>query len=285
MQEVPTLQSKLAPSVAPRPLLLDNLPVFPAVALQLINLMDQPESSVHEITDLLRREPALSAEVLRFSNSARYIRHKEQIVDLDTALVVIGLSEARRVSLNAAVRGMIGGALGLPELRHCWTHCIAVATVAEELAPDHGEREGPAYVAGLLHDLGMLALLSLYPSEYRQMLLMVERDEMDWRDGERNTFGWDHEEVGALLVATMGLPASLKSILDSHHDCSNLSQPGMLPLIATADRIADSIGFRVGGFPSQEAIEALIQSMTLANPKRQADEFDRLRDRILAATN
>ena len=53
---------------------------------------------------------------------------------------------------------------------------------------------------------------------------------------------------------------------------------------ATADRIADSIGFRVGGFPSKEDIASVFESVTMANPQRRPEDFEKLRERIVAAT-
>lgn len=280
---MPPLQTPIIKPTRVRPLQFDHLPVFPSVAIELIELMDRQDSSVHQITRILRREPALSAEVLRHSNTAVYIRHKGEVVDLDTALVVMGLAAVRKVSLNAAVRGMIGVALGLPELRHCWTHCVATAVIAEHLAPDHQVRAGAAYVAGLLHDLGMLALLSIYPTEYQQMLLMVERDEVDWRTAEREVFGRDHEQVGSLIIDKMALPASLRPVLTSHHDWEDYAAPGMLPLVACADRVAGAVGFRVGGFPPQESVEALFEYVSAANPRRTVEEIEALHGRIADA--
>ena len=250
-----------------------------------MDLLDQPECSVHEITNLLRREPTLAAEVLRVSNSARYLRHKEPILELDTALVVIGLAEARHVALNAAIRGMIGPALGMPELRHCWSHCIAVAIVAEELSVDYGQRNGSAYIAGLLHDLGMLALLALHPDEYIEMLSNIEQDERDWRESEREAFGWDHEQLGALVIETLELPADLAPIASQHHDCADLSQRSMLALVAAADLIAASLGFQVGESARYATVEEMLMTVTLANSARTAEEIVRLRGRIEHATN
>src|SRR5690606_12472128 len=132
----------------------------------------------------------------------------------------------RRIALNAAVRGMIGGALGLPELRRCWGHCVAVAIVAEACADAYDVPRGRAYSAGLLHDLGMLALLTLYPAEYQQLLLLADRDDRDLRRSEREVFGQDHEMVGGELVGRIGLPTELRPILSNHHDCDDLAQPG-----------------------------------------------------------
>src|SRR5690606_34397387 len=99
-------------------------------------------------------------------NSALYQRRQAGVVDLDMALVLIGLAKARRVSLNAAVRGLIGSALGMPELRRCWAHSVATAMLAERLSGDYEIAPGRAYAMGLLHDLGALALLALYSEEY-----------------------------------------------------------------------------------------------------------------------
>ncbi len=278
---------QIAPAAADRPpiryLEVHHLPAFPAVALELMDLLDRPECSVHDVTAILRREPTLAAEVLKVSNSALYFRHKEEILDLDTALVVIGLAEARRVALNAAIRGMIGSALGVPELRLCWSHCIAVALISETLSARFGQHGGRAYVAGLLHDLGMLAILSLYPAEYREMLLLLKRDGTDWRAAERDTFGRDHEQVGAALAKQMGLPTALWPILSHHHDCPDCSQPTMMSLVAMSDRIAALLGYQVGERSPYSSLDDLFSQTPPPGPMPDAEEFERLRARIEAS--
>ncbi len=263
---------------------LERLPVFPSIALELMDLLDEPECSVRQIAEVLRREPTLAAEVLAVSNSARYIRLKEAVLDLDRAVVVIGLAEARRVALNAAVRGMIGGALGLPEFRRCWGHCVAAAIVAEACADAYGAPKGRAYAAGLLHDLGMLALLTLYPDEYQKLLLLADREDKDLRQSEWEVFGQDHEMVGGELVARMGLPAELRPVLSNHHDCVDITQSGLRPLIAASDRIANLLGYRAGGCaPADEAGE-LLAAMRLSTPQAREAFLSDLVRRIALAT-
>ena len=250
------------PVAHPQPLPFERLPVFPAVALELIEMLDAPEASMQQISRLLRREPTMAAEILKVANSALYQRRQAGVVDLDMALVLIGLAKARRVSLNAAVRGLIGSALGMPELRRCWAHSVATAMLAERLSGDYEILPGRAYAMGLLHDLGALALLALYSEEYSRMMLLIELDESDWRASERLIFGIDHEQAGAQLVHRMGLPASMGPVLSSHHDC-DLSSRDAVSLVGGASLLADSLGLGIGAEAKRRRPEDVLRLLPL----------------------
>ncbi|MBI1353392.1 MAG: HDOD domain-containing protein [Acidobacteria bacterium] len=281
----PSTDPTAAALVTPQGFSFDRLPVFPAVALELISLLDDQEASVQDIATVLRREPALAAEAIKVSNSARYARHQGAILDLDTALVVIGMKEARRVCLNAAVRGLIGAALGMPELRRLWRHSVASAILTEYLSEDYDIPAGRAYALGLLHDLGALALLAMHPEEYRRLIVLYDHEPVDWREAERRIFGMDHEQVGALLVDHMGLPESMRAALSQHHD-SDLGLRGCEAcLVGAASLLAETIGSGIGGDLVQSPPEALLARMPLRDPAARLAGLPAIAEKIQDAVS
>jgi HD-like signal output (HDOD) protein len=163
---------------ADRNFILRHLPVFPAVALELIDLIDRRASDVAVITRMLGRDPGLSAEVLRQANSALSSPRKT-VSDLSDAVNRLGADQTCNVAMKAACRGLVSPALGRPELRSCWERCVASAILASALAPELGFVAGQAYTAGLLHDIGCLALVAVYPDRYLEALQNM-RDGAGW---------------------------------------------------------------------------------------------------------
>lgn len=224
---------------AERTFVLRNLPVFPAVALELIDLVDQGTSDAAGMARLLGRDPALSAEVLKQANSARYTRRRG-VSDLGEAVMMLGTDQTCRVAMGAACRGLVAPALGRPELRRCWEHSLASAILAAALAPELGQRTGPAYTAGLLHDIGCLALVAVYPDRYMEALRLTHEDGLAWLEAERQVFGVSHCSVGRWVIDEWRLPDELWDAVIHHHD-ERPFESTMVTLIAVASTVANVI--------------------------------------------
>lgn len=229
--------SSHAIAVTDRDSILRHLPVFPAVALELIELTDQGACDASGIARLLRRDPALSAEVLRQANSAQFARRRD-VSELGEAVTLLGTDQTCRIAMSAACRGLVAPALGRPELRRCWEHCIAAAILAAALAPLFEQRPGHAYSAGLLHDIGCLALVAVYPDRYVEALRLAHEAALPWLESERQVFGVDHCRVGGWVAEEWGLPDDLRQVVVRHHDDLPL-QPTLIPLVAVADTVAN----------------------------------------------
>lgn len=127
-----------------------------------------------------------------------------------------------------------------------------------------------AYTAGLMHDVGRLALAVLRPKEYAALLEAHIGPPRSILSAERELFGFDHCEAGRCLVADWKLPASFTLIVSDHHP-SGGREPvwGMPAIINLSCRIADTVGFAV--FPGCEtsAYEDLLEEL----PERERKVF------------
>src|SRR5437867_8538874 len=107
-----------------KPWALKALPPFPAVALQLLSLLDNTDVPLKKIVDLLRMDPALSAELLRVANSALY-GFVQRIDTVKHAVVVLGSENVKRLALTVALSKFAKGFLRHENLRSCWDHVVA----------------------------------------------------------------------------------------------------------------------------------------------------------------
>lgn len=219
-----------------RPWIFRDLPVFPAVALELIDILEDSAVSIQPVIDLLKRDPALCAEMLRVANSARFQRRRP-VTDLHRAVAVLGNANTRRIALQAALRGLFAGSMHVEELHLCWEHCIRTADVAEALAPFIDYAPERAYTAGLLHDIGRLALLALYPHEYARLLQVAADKGLPLLDCEASLFDIDHCKAGAWLAERWRLPADFAEIAARHHADSGESR-SIVSLVAVAQNVS-----------------------------------------------
>lgn len=220
-----------------------NLPSLSAVVVDLLQSMDNENADTRQLAEKLSRDQALSAKVLRLANSSFYgLRGK--VVSIGDAIVVLGLHGVRSLAIAAAVAGVFSektGASGcISGLGVFWRHSIAVALFAKALAHQRKLNDGNAFVAGLLHDIGRLALACCFPGH----LAAVEKDRIvtgdSWLTAERRVLGFDHAEVGALLADYWCFPALLTQTIGLHHVPESCNEP-----LVGVVHLADFLGHRL----------------------------------------
>ncbi len=265
-----------------RPWAFRDLPPFPGVALKLLNLLDEDDVSMKTVSDLIRADPAISAEILRVSNSAMYGVSRE-IDNVAHALVVLGTETVKRLALTISLGRFCGAFLQDRSLRVCWDHSIACALVCQDLATMIGEPKDRAYTAGLLHDVGRLAILSCYPTEYGTMLSVARENSFDELDAERQLFEIDHCAAGAILATEWKLPEDFVEAISTHH--SGEPSDSMIPsLVAAGTAIADRLGYsvlRVEDF--DRSILDVIQQLPLEDFGTSAERIENLKPAIETA--
>jgi putative nucleotidyltransferase with HDIG domain len=216
---------------------------------------------VKEVVKLLRMDPALAAEILRVSNSPLYglSRHVDSV---SHAVVVLGGDAVKRLALTVALGRFAKNFIKHRELRRCWDHSVASALIAEELAAFAGQGRDRAYTAGLLHDIGRLALLACYPNEYENLLAVASENDLDFLTTEKRLFQSDHCAVGHWLCKSWNLPADLTEAIACHHQ-PNLAEGSLASLIAVADGLAAALGYGTMDLKTEPALPDLIAPLVV----------------------
>jgi diguanylate cyclase (GGDEF)-like protein len=195
--------------IAERLSLCRSLPSLPAVAVQIIELAQSPDAELSQIARTIGLDPALATKLLRIANSPLYAS-KRRVDNLRQALTVLGLnatlSLALGFSLQQSLRQPCGPGI---DLQSVWRRSILAATAARCLGEWVGlPRTEDLMLAGLVQDIGVLALGQLEPERYAAIRNQAD-DNTSLVALERAELGTDHAEVGALLATQWGLPAFL----------------------------------------------------------------------------
>jgi putative nucleotidyltransferase with HDIG domain len=173
--------------------------------------------SVDRILGILSRDPSLSATLLRLANSALYAG-EGSVMDLRAAVLRLGFDAVANLGTGAAVIRTLKGGTHLDALK-LWQHSVAVGLTAKGvciLAKRHGQAE-TAFLAGLLHDIGKIALDTCYPEVYTTVLEKVAEG-VYFVDAEHEVMGMDHAEAGSLLAADWSFPQTIVDVIRDHHD-------------------------------------------------------------------
>jgi putative nucleotidyltransferase with HDIG domain len=225
------LEECTKPQVMPEPSTW-RVPVFPQAALQTLNTLRDPAASIPHVVDAARRDPATAGAIVQLANSALFA-DLEEVSALHVAVARLGFDIARKVVASLAMRPL----LFLPKLEILWPHSIEVADLAEQLAGRaRGVDSGEAYLAGLLHDVGRIALLasSLYDSARMQGLVQSGCPAVY---AEGLILRTDHAVVGGLIAAKWRLPGHLVRAIRQHHRPETATSP-LAYLLYLAEHLA-----------------------------------------------
>lgn len=193
------------------------LPSLPLTVVALGQAVQDERCTVDRILGILSKDPPLSATLLRLANSALYAG-EGSILDLRSAIMRLGFDAVSNLGTGAGVIRTLKGGTHLDATR-LWQHSVAVGLTAKGicvLARRHGLAE-TAFLSGLLHDIGKIALDTCYPEEYTAVLARVAGG-APFLDAEREVLGLDHAQAGALLAASWSFPEEIIGVIRDHHD-------------------------------------------------------------------
>ncbi len=223
-------------------ILLRRLPTLPTVSARLLGMMGQAEINLKEISTLITSDATLTGEILRLANSAMFGARSE-VRSILQALAILGLETVKGLACTIALRSYLGNALQIPALKRCWRHNLATAVVASELADWARQDPGEAYTAGILHDLGRIALIAIEPAHYLQVIETTIHGGGSLCEHEKATYGLSHASAGEWLASTWNLPPTICRAIRNHHHPLESPYFEVEGLVHHACRITDSIGF------------------------------------------
>lgn len=292
-----------------------QLPSMPQILVQLLDLCDRDEASLAELGGLVNKDAAITARVIAIANSA-YYRRSQLLDGLDQCLAVLGSEAVRGVVLNQSIQELFGrfrGGAGF-DLRPFWLHALRCAVFAKRLAKHvNYANADEAYLAGLLHDVGQLALIAVASDRYLPML-KAHVDESDLLQAEQAAFGLNHAEIGAWLAERWRMHPLFVDGLRYHHEprerirhahplariVALANQFSTVPGEAEAEALATAWGLSPGAGLSlmtgaEEAVRLIAEQFGIVLPDndpeqaqtevRQATEklVDAMSDRLLAS--
>jgi HD-like signal output (HDOD) protein len=282
---VQNLEAAPAPPRNGTPWALEHLPPFSPVAMRLVQLLYKDHVNIRDVAEFIAAEPVFAARVLQIANSPLFALER-QVRTISHAAVVIGLERVKGIALTRALGDFTAPALKSAALKACWQNSLAGAVLAELLARPCNVDDGFAYTAGLLRDIGRLALLVQYPEAYANLLAVSQESCFDLVASERELFDIDHCHAGEWIAARMPLPLELCEAIAQHHD-TNLDPPfRAVHLVRIADRMADAVGFSVQAAavrPSFEEVLAELPEQALAQVNWTPEELAKLVTTRLAA--
>lgn len=261
------------------PWALDQLPPFPAVAVQLLRLFADPDVHITEIGRIIAAEPVFATRVLQMANSPLFAARTE-VKSLSHAIVLLGLNRVKAITITRAMADYVAPAMGVNALKTCWRNSLACAILSEMLARACKMDPDFAYVAGLLRDIGRLALLVKYPDAYANLLAVTEENSYDLLTVEHDLFEMDHCQAGTWLLEQSPFPAELREVVAWHHEALSGNPFRMVNLIHAADMMADTLGFPVVEHAARRSFESVLELLPEGAAARFPENAEELAEEV-----
>jgi len=251
---------------------LDTIATLPEVVAKITQTINDPTSTAAQLHHIISHDPALVSRLLKLANSSYYARSSE-ITSVERAITLLGFETVHHLTL-AATMGQLFKNIKLCQgytARDLWTHSIAVAATAKEMAKHTDQTMADqAFLAGLVHDIGLLVLLQVCPDKLQTVCERAKLEAALFNIIELDVIGVDHQELGAALAERWGFPQVCRAVARHHHHPA-LAEPQwqtITALVCVADALCcqEGIGFSLTAasqLPDQPGFIGLVQLSTI----------------------
>ncbi|HVK57213.1 MAG TPA: HDOD domain-containing protein [Candidatus Kapabacteria bacterium] len=234
-----------------------RLPSLRSIETALKELLHADNRFTTQISEVIRRDPSLTARLLRLVNSV-YYGLNSPVNSIEEAVFYLGVRQIRQLAIVTPViedfQKLAGGSAF--QWREFWQHCIATAILTRELTSSIMRLDDESdYVAGLVHDVGRIVMASSFQDHFNAIYLEDHFDpEETLLDRERRILGVDHTELGAIYLSQHQLPPVLVEVARYHHHPERSTKAREL---AAAVHIADMLAryAHIGGSGNNTVVD------------------------------
>lgn len=255
-----------------------ELPTLPSVAHKLIQISGKDFVEPEELDEIVSMDPTLSLKVLQAANSAFYALRTE-VTSVRHAVMLLGYKEVKQIAFSAVMARRF---LTVPnevkdDAARLWLHLFATAVFAKDFELESDEPD--LYTLGILHDIGLLVVLSQAPRVYMEMIRETEVERLE----AEHIWGVDHQLWGEKLAVKWDLPLPFQIVTRYHHQPEALADaPKYLYMIHLAHHLASTAGFapfdKSSSYISEYVLEKLDIDRETMSDMEEAAESDH--DRI-----
>jgi len=215
---------------------VNTLAPLPKILQEVLQLLNDINTSPHTLSKAISKDQSVVLKILTIANSPFYGLSK-RVSSIEFAIMILGYDEIRNiVSALSLMESMKNKSDQYLDQKVFWMHSYLTATIAKKLAMDLGlEKHGEAFIAGLLHDLGISVVHRFMHSDFVTIHDMVANG-INYNDAEAQVLGLTHGEIGESLLKYWNIPELITDVVKYHHQ-PNLSQQA--PTLASVVHLAD----------------------------------------------
>lgn len=198
---------------------MESIPSMPSILVPMLRHLEEPSDSVdlQKIVDLISHDKALAAQTLHMANSPLFGQWK-RIESVRMAVMTLGLTRMRDIATSCCMLNILPRTASRLDPAALWEHSLACAFVSRRLAKKVGLPEPEkAYLAGLLHDIGLITNLVAIPEEFERAVQYAFEKRVPIAVAESEVLGFTHTVTGDLLAEHWGLGPEVREVIRRHH--------------------------------------------------------------------
>lgn len=247
-----------------------TLPSIPTVYQELVAAMQSPQANMETASGIIAKDMAMLSKVLQVVNSA-YFGLRRTISSPGHALALLGLDRVKALVLTVKVFEQCEQTGNLPiSLEQLWRHGLTTAVNARAIAKSAGAGSlavENAFMAGLLHDVGLLVLNTNFPDRYREVFRLIQEDTRPMLEAECEVFGATHADVGAYLLGIWGLHEVIVEAVAFHHEppVSHQDNAHVLAAVHVANIVDEEQGPSITGGTASTIAQEYMTARRLAD--------------------
>jgi putative nucleotidyltransferase with HDIG domain len=219
-------------------------------------IINDPESSAKDLKEIIQIDPPLTGKLLKLANSVHY-SPRTKVSEIQQAIIWVGYDALKELALSQKVCEVFAGDSDIEGYSRnlLWKHSVAVALLGKMIYRREFGRKGEnIYVAGLMHDIGIIALDQFCQDDFRLILNKTKTDKKNHSKTEKEVLGFDHAEVGKGITDSWNLPQELIEVIGCHHNPDNISRDFVRPglTLYVADYVCQQKRLGYGDAPVQD---------------------------------
>lgn len=222
---------------------VNSLPTIPSVVKKMCTMVESPTTSANDLGELISKDQVLSAKVLKLVNSPFY-GFSGRISTITHAIVLLGFNVVKGIVLSASVFDIME-----QTFQGLWKHSLGCSVICQYMARRLQVKDPEEIsVAGLLHDLGKVAISTEFPHHFEEILAYQKKHDAYLHDAEIQVLGVDHAMVGSWLTKHWNLPSSLQEPVYCHHNPKRAKHTQtQTAIVAFSNNLTKALGFGSSG--------------------------------------
>ena len=216
---------------------LENMPTIPTIVQPLASMLQLPpeEVEIEKVVELVSYDSTIAAQCLRLANSPLFGRRKTETVR--SAILALGLKRVEAILLGCCLNRMVPAGKWAFDAVTFWRHSLGCALVSRKMAGMIGYPDPEkAYLAGLVHDLGILVNTVACTEEYRICIQAAREERVALHRVEERLLGFTHCQTGKILGEQWKFSADVLAVIETHHDFGTAdSSSALVSLVHLSD--------------------------------------------------
>jgi HD-like signal output (HDOD) protein len=225
-----------------------KLPEFSSTVVEINETMADPMASAHDVAEVVKKSPSLTALLLKIVNSAFY-GFPSKIDNISRAVTLIGFKQIASLALGVSIMQSFKDIpKAIVDMEAFLKHSLACGLISRILSAYMNIRQTEQmFVSGLLHDIGRLILYKDFPHESKLYFKLAMESDKSLYSVERIHIGYSHARIGKHLIKAWNLPIVLENNVFFHHRPSDAPDQKKAAIIHLADIIANGLGLGTSG--------------------------------------